>query len=75
MTCFLRLRPILYACIVTQCCGQSLTSKIAFFPFLDGDVRRFTSYSVYILNSFVLLEQLAMLLTSTLAIIGNSESS
>ena len=41
--------------------------KIVNFPFLDGDVPRSTSYGVYI-NSFVLLEHLAMLLTSTLAI-------
>ena len=34
------------------------------FPLLDGDVPRSTSYGVY----FVLLEHLAMLLTSTLAI-------
>ena len=41
------------------------------FPFLDGDVPRSTSYGVYIsqLNkTFVLLEHLAMLLTSTLPI-------
>ena len=39
------------------------------FPFLDGDVPRSTSYGVYIsLNSFVLLEHLAMLLTSKLTI-------
>ena len=39
------------------------------FPFLDGDVPRATSYGVSIyLNSFVLLEHLAMLLTSTFAI-------
>ena len=38
------------------------------FPFLDGDVPRSTSYGVYNLNSFVLIEHLAMLLTSTLAI-------
>ena len=43
--------------------------EIVNFPFLDGDVLRSTSYDVYIsLNSFVLLEHLAMLLTSTLAI-------
>ena len=36
--------------------------------FLDGDVPRSTSYRVYILNSFVLIEHPAMLLTSTLAI-------
>ena len=43
--------------------------EIVNFPFLDGDVPRSTSYGVYIsLNSFVLLEHLAMLLTSTLAI-------
>ena len=38
--------------------------EIVNFPFLDGDVPRSTSY----VNSFVLLEHLAMLLTSTLAI-------
>ena len=38
------------------------------FPFLGGDVPRSTSYGVISLNSFVLLEHLAMLLTSTLAI-------
>ena len=43
--------------------------EIVNFPFLDGDVPRSTSYGVSIyLNSFVLLEHLAMLLTSTLAI-------
>ena len=42
--------------------------EIVNFPFLDGDVPRSTSYGVYILNSFVLLEHLAMLLTSILAI-------
>ena len=42
--------------------------EIVNFPFLDGDVPRSTSYGVYSLNSFVLLEHLAMLLTSTLAI-------
>ena len=43
--------------------------KIVNFPFLDGDVPRSTSYILSIsLNSFVLLELLAMLLTSTLAI-------
>ena len=43
--------------------------KIVDFPFLDGDVPRSKSYIMeYIsLNSFVLLEHLAMLLTSTLA--------
>ena len=38
------------------------------FPFLDGDVPRSTSMESISLNSFVLLEHLAMLLTSTLAI-------
>ena len=38
--------------------------EILNFPFLDGDVPRSTSYEV----SFALLEHLAMLLTSTLAI-------
>ena len=43
--------------------------EIVNFPFLDGDVPRSTSHGVYIsLNSFFLLEHLAMLLTSTLAI-------
>ena len=46
--------------------------EIVTFPFLDGDVPRSTSYGVYIsslyLSSFGLLEHLAMLLTSTLAI-------
>ena len=42
--------------------------EIVNFPFLDGDVPRSTYYGVYIFNSFVLLEHLAMLLTSTLAI-------
>ena len=43
--------------------------EIVMFPFLDGYVPRSTSYGVYIsLNSFVLLEHLAMLLTSTLTI-------
>ena len=42
--------------------------EIVNFPFLDGDVPRSTSYGVYKLKSFVLLEHLAMLLTSTLAI-------
>ena len=42
--------------------------EIVNFPFLDGDVPRSTSYGVYIsFNSFVLLEHLAMLLASTLA--------
>ena len=38
------------------------------FPFLDGDIPSSTSYGVYISHSFVLLEHLAMLLTSTLEI-------
>ena len=45
--------------------------EIVNFPFLDGDVSRSTSYGVYIpqlIHSFVSLEDLAMLLTSTLAI-------
>ena len=42
--------------------------EIVNFPFFDGGVPRSISYGVYILNSFVLLEHLAMLLTSTLAI-------
>ena len=40
--------------------------EIVNFPFLDGDVPR--SMGSISLNSFVLLEHLAMLLTSTLAI-------
>ena len=40
--------------------------EIVNFPLLDGDVPRSTSYGVFI--SFVLLEHLAMLLTSTLTI-------
>ena len=42
--------------------------EIVNLPFLDGDVPRSTSYGVYSLDPFVLLEHLAMLLTSTLAI-------
>ena len=42
--------------------------EIVNFPFIDGDVPRSTSYESIYLNSFVLLEHLAMLLTSTLAI-------
>ena len=42
--------------------------EIVNFPFSDGDVHRSTSYGVYISQQFVLLEHLAMLLTSTLAI-------
>ena len=38
------------------------------FSFLDGDVPRSTSYSVYILNLFVLLECPVMLLTLILVI-------
>ena len=37
-------------------------------PFLDGDVPRSISYGVYISQLFVLLEHLAILLTSTPAI-------
>ena len=42
--------------------------EIVNFPFLDGDAPRSTSYGVLSLNLFVLLEHLAMLLTSTLVI-------
>ena len=42
--------------------------EIINFPFLDGDIPPSTSYGVLSLNSFVLLEHLAMLLISTLAI-------
>ena len=38
------------------------------FHILDGDVPRSASYGVYISQLFVLLDHLAMLLTSTLAI-------
>ena len=42
--------------------------EIVNFPFLDGDIPRSTSYGVDISQLFVLLEHLAILLTSTLAI-------
>ena len=42
--------------------------EIVNFPFLDGDVPCSTFYEFYISHSFVLLEHLAMLLTSTLPI-------
>ena len=42
--------------------------EIVNFPFLDGDVPCSTSNESISLNSFVLLEHLAMLLTSTLTI-------
>ena len=42
--------------------------EIVNFPFLDGDVPRSTSYGVYISQLIRLLEHLATLLTSTLAI-------
>ena len=42
--------------------------EIVNFPFLDGGVSRSTSYRSISLNSFVLLEHLAILLTSTLVI-------
>ena len=42
--------------------------EIVNFPFLDGDVPRTTSYGDYISHLSRLLEHLAMLLTSTLAI-------
>ena len=46
--------------------------EIVNFPFLDGDVPCSTSYGVYVSKiakiSFVLLEHLTMLLTSTLSI-------
>ena len=47
--------------------NDNVTILIVNFAFLDGDVPRSTSQNLY-LNSFVLLEHLAMLLTSTLAI-------
>ena len=40
--------------------------EIVNFPFLDGNVPRSTSMESISLNSFVLLEHLAILLTSTL---------
>ena len=43
--------------------------EIVNFLFLDGDVPRSTSYGVYISQPIRLQEHLAMLLTSTLAII------
>ena len=42
--------------------------EIVNFPFLDGDVPRSNPMESIYLNSFVLLEHLAMFLTSTLAI-------
>ena len=42
--------------------------EIVNFQFSDGDVSRSTSYGVYISQLIRLLEHLAMLLTSTLAI-------
>ena len=42
--------------------------EIVNVSFLDGDVPRSTSYESISINSFVLLEHLAILLTSTLAI-------
>ena len=42
--------------------------EIVNFPFLDGDVPLLHSIESIFLNSFVLLEHLALLLTSTLAI-------
>ena len=42
--------------------------EIVNFPFLDGDVPRSTSYGVYISYFICLLDHIAMLLTSTLAI-------
>ena len=42
--------------------------EIVNFPFLDGDVPRLHHVESISLNSFLLLEHLAMLLTSTLAI-------
>ena len=50
--------------------------EIVNFLFLDGDVPRSTSYGVYIFQlKLVLLEHLAMLLTSKLTEIVNSETS
>ena len=49
--------------------------KFVNFPFLDGDVPRSTAYGVYISQLIRFAKDLAMLLTSTLAIIVNSEAS
>ena len=46
---------------------DDLDFEIVNFPFIDGDVPRSTSESIY-LNSIVLLEHLAMLVTSKLTI-------
>ena len=48
--------------------GDDFDFEIVNLPFLDGDVPRSTSYKSISLNSFVLLEHLAILLTSTLKI-------
>ena len=47
---------------------EDLDFEIVNFPFLDGAVHRLTSYGVYISQLIFLLEHLAMLQTSTLAI-------
>ena len=46
----------------------TLILKLSIFPFLDGDVLALHPMESISLNAFVLLEHLAMLLTSTLAI-------
>ena len=46
----------------------NVTTLILKLSFLDGDVPRLHPMESISLNSFVLLEHLAMLLTSTLAI-------
>ena len=46
----------------------TLIFEIVNFPFLDSDVPRLHHMESISLNSFVLLEHLAMLLTITLAI-------
>ena len=48
--------------------------EIVNFPFLDSDILSLHPMESISLNSFVLLEHLSMLLTSTLAIIVNSET-
>ena len=47
---------------------MTICRQIVNFPFLDGDVPRLHPMESISLNSFVLLERLAMLLTSTPAI-------
>ena len=48
--------------------GDGCDFEIVNFQFLDGDVPRSHPMESISLNSFILLEHLALLLTSTLAI-------